>query len=360
MVLENILSEAVMKKPASSRESRRFMAKLDMSKVIRMGLNEHPYGMSPRTLEVIQNMDDSSNLYGDFGSRTLKNAIADFYGFGAENVEIGVGSSSMINLVGTLFLNKGDEVLMCPTFAAFLDMAGINQATPVIVPLNEDKTYDLDGLLEAITEKTKMIVICNPNNPTGTYKGKKELIEFIDKVPDDIVIIMDEAYIEFASAPDCQSMYPLIKERPDKPIVVLKTFSKFYAMAGVRIGYALASEPIIKAMGTCPSPSVSRAGQMGAVQALKDYDYYDDVRGKIIEGREYLEKELEKIGCTVYRSQTNFIMFDPHRDCVELRTEILNRGILIGTPMLCRVSVGTMYQNKLFIKHMKEVMKTAS
>jgi len=308
MVLENILSERVLNKPVSNRESRMFMAKLDVSKLIRMGLNEHPYGMSPKTLEVIQSVDNSANLYGDFGSRTLKKAVADLYGLGIENVEVGAGSSSMINLVGTLFLNKGDEVLMCPTFAAFLDMAGINQARPVIVPLKEDKSYDLDGLLEAITEKTKMIIICNPNNPTGTYKEKKELIEFIDKVPDDIAIILDEAYIEFATAPGCESLYSLVKERPDKAIVVLKTFSKFYAMAGVRVGYALASEPIIKAMGKCPKSGVSRAGQMGAVQALKDYDYYDDVRRKVIEGREYLEDQLEKLGCTVCLIPTEIVL----------------------------------------------------
>lgn len=152
---------------------------------------------------------------------------------------------------------------MCPTFAAFIDMAQIRQAVPVVVPLNEDKTYDLDGLYNAITKKTKIIVVCNPNNPTGTYVGRKQVVDFIKKVPDDIIVLMDEAYLEFATAKDCQSMYHLIKEMPDKPIIVLKTFSKYYGMAGVRVGYALAAPELIAAIEKCPSAMISKAGQAG-------------------------------------------------------------------------------------------------
>ena len=356
MNLEKIISESVLKKEDSRRASRMSLG-TDASKLIRMGFNEHPFGMSPKVLRAIKEATGSSNYYGDFMAADLKQEIANFYGLKDENVITGSGSSSLIEVVGTAFLNPRDEVLMCPTFAAFLDMAGIHQATPVIVPLNEDKTYDLDGIYDAITSKTKMIIICNPNNPTGTYVGKKKLVDFIQKVPDDIVILMDEAYIEFATAKDCESMYPLINEMPEKPIVILRTFSKYFAMAGVRVGYALSSPAIIKAMSKCPMTMVSKAGQAGAIAALKDLEYYQEAKDKVVEGMIYLEKELDEMGCKIYHSQTNFIMFDPHKDPLELKMEIINRGVLINTPMLCRVSVGTMEENRIFIEAMKEVMK---
>lgn len=356
MNLEKLLSEAVLKKEDSKRASR-LAPDTDISKLIRMGFNEHPFGMSPKVMESMEIANTKANFYGDFMAIGLKQEIAKFYDLQIENVLTGSGSSSLIEVTGTAFLNPGDEVLMCPTFAAFLDMAGIRQAIPVIVELKEDKTYDLDGLYKAITHKTKMIIICNPNNPTGTYVGRQKLIEFIKKVPDNIVILMDEAYLEFATAKDCCSMYPLINEMPEKPIVVLKTFSKYYGMAGVRVGYALANKEIIHAMAKCPNTIVSKAGQAGAISALKDQEYYKRAKEKVVEGMTYLELELGAMGCTIYHSQTNFIMFDPHIDPLMVKTEIMNRGIIINTPMLCRVSVGTMEENRIFIRAMKEVMK---
>lgn len=355
MDLNVLLSKAVLEKEESRRASR-MAPGVDLSKLIRMGFNEHPFGMSPKALEVIMETSKSSNLYGDFQMVALKQAIADFYGLEFENVCTSAGSSPLIETIGCAFLNPGDEVLMCPTFAAFLDMAGIRMAKPVVVPLNDDMTYDLDGLYAAITDKTKIIVVCNPNNPTGTYVGKQKLVEFIKKVPDNILILMDEAYLEFATAEDCESMYPLINEMPDKPIVVLKTFSKYYGMAGVRVGYALAQPDIIKALMKCPGCMISRAGQAGAIAALADQEYYKEVKKKVVDGINYLEKELAALGCTVYHSQTNFILFDPHMDAQEVRTKMIEAGIMISAPGICRVSVGKPEENELFIKVMKEIL----
>ena len=357
MDIERLMSENAAKKPASRRASS-VTANVDFSKLIRMGFNEHPYGMSPKALKIMQEETAKSNLYGDFGKKELKEALAKFYGLGVENVTASAGSSPLIETIGCAFLNPGDEVLMCPTFAAFIDMAQIRQAVPVIVPLNEDMTYDLDGLYNAITEKTKIIVLCNPNNPTGTYVGKEKVLDFIKKVPDNIIVLMDEAYLEFATAPDCESMYPLIKEFPDKPIIVLKTFSKYYGMAGIRVGYALAAPELIAAIDKCPGVMISRAGLAGAVAALDDQEYYQDVKKKIVEGMTYLETEMEALGCKVYHSQTNFIFFDPHMDAQLVRTKLMEAGIMISAPSICRVSVGTMENNRLFISKLKKIMST--
>ena len=356
MELKNILSEAVLSKEDSKRASRNLG--VDINTLRRMGLNEHPYGMSPKALAVYEERTKEGNLYGDFGGTPLKETLAKFYGLKTTNFLTGCGSSAMIETCGLAFLNPGDEVVMCPTFAAFLDMAGIRMAKSVVVPLKEDKGYDLDGILKAITDKTKMIVICNPNNPTGQYLGEDALREFVKKVPDNIVIIFDEAYLEFATATDCKSMLPLIKEGCDKPIVVLKTFSKYYGMAGVRIGYAVADESIIAAMSKCPGSSVNRAGMYAAIEAIGDQEYYQEAKKKVVEGVNYLETELAALGCEVYHTQTNFIMFEPHRDYMAVRQEMINHGILINCPMLCRVSVGTMEDNKAFIEAMKDILAT--
>ena len=186
--------------------------------------------------------------------------------------------------------------------------------------------------------------------------GRKQVVDFIKKVPDDIIVLMDEAYLEFATAKDCQSMYPLIKEMPDKPVIVLKTFSKYYGMAGVRVGYALAAPELIAAIEKCPSAMISKAGQAGAVAALEDQEYYQEVKKKIVEGMTYLETQMAELGCKVYHSQTNFILFDPHIDAQLVRSKMMEAGIMISAPGLCRVSVSTMDNNRLFIKTLKEIM----
>lgn len=356
MNISNLLSGAIASKPESKRASANF-GKMDISRMVRMGLNENPYGMSPKALEAMIDDAAKSNLYGDFQANGLKNALAAYYDMSYDHFLTAAGSSACIDLVGNTFLNKGDEVLMCPTFAAFLDMAQIHQAQPVIVPLKSDLTYDLDGLLAAITDKTKMIVICNPNNPTGTYVSGDSLRMFISKVPDHIVIIMDEAYIEFATAPDCESMMDLVRQGINKPLIVLRTFSKYYAMAGVRVGYAVAAPELIAEMKKCPcSCNINKMGQAAAIAAIHDQEYYQAIKAKVVEGREYLERELESLGCTVYHSQTNFIYFDAHVSPEWLQSEFIKKGIMISANQISRVSVGTMEENELFIGAMKMVL----
>lgn len=357
MDLNSILSEAVIKKPQSKRASSNFT--MDINKLRRMGLNENVYGMAPGVLKVYEEEAKHGNLYGDFGGGPLKQALAEFYGGGLtpDNFDCGAGSSAMIEKLGGTFLNPGDEVLMCPTFAAFIDMATIRMAVPVIVPLKEDKGYDLDALAEAVTPKTKMIIVTNPNNPTGQCLKEKELLAFIEKTPKNVVIAFDEAYLEYSDDPEVKSMYPLIKKMPDRPIVVQKTFSKYYGMAGVRIGYAMAAEEIIAKMRTVPGSSLNRPGMYAAIQALKEQEYYKEACAKIIAGRTYIQDELTKLGVTVYPSHTNFILFDAHRDYTKVREMLIERGILINNPMLNRVSVSTKEDNEYFIECMKEILE---
>ncbi len=357
MDAKKLLCRAFREKPETIRASRKAVG-VDFSKLSRMGFNENVFGMSPKALEALKCAADQSFYYPDFMAKDLKNAIAEYFDVPFSSVLTASGSSAIIDMLGAAFLEDKDEVLFCmPTFGAFLDMAYVNGATPVIIPLKEDLSYNLEGILAGITDKTKMIVVCNPNNPTGTYVGEQALLSFLSKVPDHIVVVMDEAYIEFAKAEDCVSMLDAMKARPEQPIVIMRTFSKFYGMAGVRVGYALAQPEIIAEVGKCSSAwNLSRMAQAAAIEALHDEAHGDYVRENNDICRSYLMEEMKKLGCVVYDSQSNFIYFDAHKDPTDIYLECINKGILIGAFELNRVSVGTMEQCREFIGCLGEIM----
>lgn len=355
MNINELKTKAMQRKPASKRASQTGK-KLDLSKMVRMNFNENSYGMSPKALEVIKESAIMGNRY-DFDAAEIKEVIAKKNGFDSSNVLIGAGSSALIDMLGVTFLEEGDEVVLCmPTFAAFVDMAYVNGAMPKVVPVNENQEFDLDAMLAAIDEKTKMVVIVNPNNPTGTYKSVEEIEDFVKKVPNDVIIVIDEAYLEYATAKDCQSMLYLVKEM-DKPIVVLKTFSKIYGMAGVRMGYAIADSEVIASMSGCPAAwNVSIMAQKAAIASLNDDEFVEYVKENIAKGREYISNELEALGCKVFPSQTSFVYFDAHRDPAQLRDEMAKENIAMGAFEYSRISIGTMEENRLFIDAMKKIL----
>ena len=302
-----------------------------------------------------------SHFYPDFAAVLLKQKVAEQYGLKAENVLTGAGSSAMIDMIGLTFLDEGDEVLFStPTYGAFADMAYLNGGVPVSVPVTEEQKFNLPAMKEKIGEKTKIVVICNPNNPTGTYVPIGELEAFADTLPEDVLLVMDEAYMEFAIEPDCCSMVDYMKAHPEKPILVLRTFSKYYAMAGLRVGYALGSEELIGILRKCSASwNLNVCAQKAAVAGLADQEYYQEQKAKIVEGREYLEKEMAALGCRVYPSQSNFIYFDTGKDPAWIQEQLMEKGIRIGAFEMSRVSVGTMEECKLYIKALKEILEAA-
>lgn len=302
-----------------------------------------------------------SHFYPDFAAVLLKQKVAEQYGLKAENVLTGAGSSAMIDMIGLTFLDEGDEVLFsAPTYGAFADMAYLNGGVPVSVPVTEEQKFNLSAMKEKIGEKTKIVVICNPNNPTGTYVPIGELEAFADTLPEDVLLVMDEAYMEFATEPDCCSMVDYMKAHPEKPILVLRTFSKYYAMAGLRVGYALGSEELIGIMRKCSASwNLNVCAQKAAVAGLADQEYYQEQKAKIVEGREYLEKEMAALGCRVYPSQSNFIYFDTGKDPAWIQEQLMEKGIRIGAFEMSRVSVGTIEECKLYIKALKEILEAA-
>ncbi len=358
MDAKKYLCKIMREKPETLRASRK-RGVIDFSKLIRMGFNENVFGMSPKAIEAMTQTIPSSNYYMDWAAVDMKKAIAEHYGVGIENIVAAPGSSALIDMIGQAFLEPGDEVLFCmPTFAAFIDMAQSNGATPVTIPLKDDMTYDIDGLLAAINEKTKVVVICNPNNPTGTYVGAAKLREFIKKVPEHVITVFDEAYLEFAEAEDCITMAEDAVKVTDKPIIVMKTFSKFYGMAGVRVGYLITQPEVAAELNKMSGAfNVSKMAQAGAAAAIRDTEHGAWVKEQVIKCRHYIQEELKALGCTVYDSQTNFIYFDAHKPAAEVMEALAERGMFISAQGISRVSIGKMEDCELFIRYMKEILE---
>lgn len=360
MDVQALLCKTLREKPETRRASRK-MGAIDFSKLIRMGLNENAFGLSPKAMEAMNAMTPSGNYYQDWSQADLKGAISAHYDVTPDFIVTGCGSSALTDALGTAFLEPGDEMLLeMPTFPAIIDTAQMNGATPVIVEMGDDLTYDMDKLLAAITEKTKMVYICNPNNPTGTYVPKSKLLEFAKKCPDHVIQVYDEAYIEFSDAEDCQEMVDAMKEMPEKPIVLLKTFSKFYGMAGIRCGYILAQPEIIEWLSKCGTQfAVSKVSQAGAAAAMRDTEHCAYVKKEVARCRKYLTLEMDKLGCKLYPSQTNFIFFHPGDgiDPLEVSSRMMEKGIMISAQAGAnRVSVGIMEHCQLYIKYLTEIL----
>ncbi len=352
-----LLNEAIRKKPASNRASRKRSSSTP-DDIIRMNYNENQYGMSPKAYQAFVEATAKSSYYPDFFAIDLKTALAKEFNLEWANIITVAGSSALIDMVGAIFINPGDEVLFCePTFDAFRDMANDYGATCVTAPLDENMCFDLDALYSKITDKTKIIVICNPNNPTGGHIASDKVEAFIRKVPESILVVVDEAYIEYVDREENSSMVRMIQSGYDKPMIVLRTFSKIHGMAGLRVGYGIASAEIADEFGKSSHAwNVSNVGQATAVAALNDKEYVKDVRAKNKECREYITAELSKLGCKVYPSQTNFIFFDSKLAPADMTAKLKEKKILIGTFASSRVSIGTMDQSKKFIAAVAEIL----
>ncbi|MCQ2589077.1 MAG: histidinol-phosphate aminotransferase family protein [Treponema sp.] len=362
MEYKTLLRDSIKALPESKRAARQPVSSYTTPDIYRLNYNESPYGPSPKALEALAEASKRPNIYPDWFSVDLKTEFAKLHGLpDMMHVCTATGSSSLINILGEVFLNIGDEVILGdPSYEAFRDTVNVAGGVPVMVPLDADMKYNLDAMYAAITPKTKMIVVVNPNNPTGTYVDSAELEKFIKKVPENILVIVDEAYLEFVSKPETYSMIKLINEGYEKPLLVLKTFSKAYGMAGLRIGVAAGKPELISYLGKSGAAwNINFLGQRMAAAALQDQAYIADIAAKNAVERDKITTALEELGCKVYESQTNFILFKvPGIENTEVYAKLAEQKVLIGAPVgMNRVSIGTAEMNDKFIKIMKEILK---
>lgn len=329
-----------------------------LDKVIKLASNENPLGCSPKVKEALLKAIDNLAIYPDGNATLLKEVIAQKLDIKPTQVLPSSGSDEMIDMISKAFINKGDEVIMADiTFPRYIATCKMMSGTPVIVPL-KDWTYDLNGMLSAITDKTKLIWLCNPNNPTGTMFTEEKLINFLKSVPKNIVVIYDEAYNEYVTRDDYpKNSIELLKEYSN--LIVMKTFSKMYGLASLRVGYTMASEEIIGNINKIRGPfNVNRLAQIAAIAALEDDEFVKKCYDVNKQGKEYLYKEFKKLGLEFAPSETNHIFVNVEKDGNEVFVELQKRGMIIR-PMpgtWIRVSIGTMEQNEIFIKLLKEVL----
>jgi histidinol-phosphate aminotransferase len=335
---------------------------LGLKEVIKLASNENPFGCSPKAKEAITAMLDQVHIYPDGGAVELTQAVAEFLQVAPDQIIFGAGSDEVILLIARAFLVPGDETVMAThTFPQYKHNAEIEGATVIEVPL-KDGIHDLDGMLAKVTDRTKIIWICNPNNPTGTMLSHAEVERFINAVPKNVLIVLDEAYAEYNVSGEYPDSFALLKKHNN--IVVLRTFSKIYGLSSLRVGYGVGHPEVIRSINQVREPfNTSSFGQKAALAALKDQDFIAFCRDKNAEGIRYLTGQFDRLGLSYYPPHGNFIMVDVQRPAGAVFESLLRKGIIVrgghqlGFPTKIRVTVGSQEQNEKFVEALESVLK---
>ena len=350
-------------KPGSPIEE--IQRKYNLEKVVKLASNENPFPVPKTVADAISKEIFHINLYPDSDSYYLGHRIAEYNGIDAENVIVGAGSVEIIRMIVNAFLMPGQKVLTSEkTFlmykVAAVEMGG--NAAFVEAPMGDDYIIDLDALYRLIDDQIKIIFIANPNNPTGTMLPKQEMIDFIEKVPEDKIIVLDNAYHEYVGSPD--NYADGIEEALNREnIIVLRTFSKIYSLAGLRVGCGIANREIISYLNRVKAPfNVSRIAQAAAMASLANEDFVHQSLRLNSKNKEKLLHRLQQLGLRVIPSETNFLLFFPQTDTTVLNQRLLEQGVIIrplhafGVPEGMRVTVGFAEDNDFFIEKLKKVI----
>ncbi|MBN1688648.1 MAG: histidinol-phosphate transaminase [Candidatus Omnitrophica bacterium] len=342
------------------KESER---ELGLRHVVKLASNENPLGPSRKALRAMRKALQEAHYYPESKCFYLVKRLVQELGVTEDQIIIGNGSNEIIELIARGFLKEGDQVLSSATsFLVYPILSQVCGADYVSVPM-KDFRYDLRGLLGAVTEKTKVIFIANPNNPTGTYVSTSEVEDFLSKVPKDVLVCFDEAYFDFVDVPDFP--HTLFHVKSGKPnVVVMRTFSKSYGLAGLRIGYAVGSPQVIGYLHKIRQPfNVNAIAQAGATAALDDRFFLWRTKHLVRWGRRYLYRRFDQLKLRYLPSQANFILVDCGVDAEEVFQALLRQGIIVrsmksyGLNTWIRVTIGRRSQNALFYRALKHFLK---
>ncbi|GAV14191.1 histidinol-phosphate transaminase [Paenibacillus sp. chi10] len=332
-----------------------------LTEIIKLASNENPYGCSELAAQAIVREMEKCALYPEGTAPELAAKLSAHLGVEPEYFIVGNGSDEIIRLLTRSYIAAGDEAIMADvTFPRYDTNVRIEGGVPVAVPLIEG-VHDLDGMLKAIGSRTKMIFICNPNNPTGTIVGRSELLAFIEQVPRHILLVIDEAYYEYVSDPDNLQTIPLLASYPN--LVILRTFSKIYGLAALRAGYGMMHPSIVQELIKVKEPfNSNRMAQAAALASLDDTTFAEDCARRNEAERTKLVAELKQLGLSCYPSHANFLMVklncsgdDVFRSLLE-RGVVVRAGSLLGYPDTIRVSIGTEQENQVFIEALRHIL----
>lgn len=335
---------------------------LGLNDIIKMASNENPLGCSPEVQKVIANLSGGVNIYPDASNYELKKVLSEELGVASSRIFCGAGSDLLIRVICSLFVNPGDETIMPEvSFQRYEDGTGIMGGRIVKIPMKNHK-IDIDETIKAVNDKTRVVWLCTPNNPTGPIIPSKELLHALDSIPRDVVVVVDEAYREYVTNEDYLDTVPLLDKYEN--MIILRTFSKAYGLAGLRLGYGIASEEITQYMNTLIGPfDTNIIVQSAAIAALRDKEFLKKVVEENKRGKLYLYKEFERMGLEYIVTEANFIMVNVNKDDKAVFNDLLKRGIitrpgyLFGMNNWLRVSIGTMSQNEKFIRELENLLK---
>lgn len=333
-----------------------------LGRVIKLASNENPLGPSPRAVKAIGPLLQDLNRYPDGSGFYLKRALARCYNLTPGNIILGNGTNEVIHMINLAFVRKGDEVIFgSPSFVVY-EMEGLLQEARIIkVPLKNFR-FDLKTMSTRLTPRTRLVFIANPNNPTGTFVNRDEVNAFMKCVPAEVLVVFDEAYAEYApSALFPRTLDYVVRKRN---IIILRTFSKIYGLAGLRIGYGLAPAPIITALEHVRQPfNTNTLAQKAAVAALNDHNHLKKNLRLNQEGLNYLTGEFDRLGLDYVPSAANFILVRVGKRAGDIFQRLLRNGVIVrpfGGELSShlRVTIGTPEENEFFIKKLKKVLTT--
>jgi histidinol-phosphate aminotransferase len=336
---------------------------LGLEKVMKLASNENPYGPSEKVVEAIVSSLSDINRYPDGGCFRLRKALSEKLHVPGENIVFGNGSDELIILALRAFLSPGEEVILSdPTFLVYKIASEIAEAGIVTVPAVNFK-YDLEGMLSRVTGKTRMIFIVNPENPTGEYINRRELEDFVERLPSHVIVFIDEAYYEFAKGGDYPESLSMT-EREDRNVVVSRTFSKAYGLAGLRLGYAVARKDIAAALNKVREPfNVNSIAQAAALAALEEESAMKRSVASVEKEKKKLIAALADMDVEFVPSKTNFVLINTKRDSKKIFRDLLGKGIIVRemSPWdlegFVRVSLGLPEENEAFIKEFRRVIE---
>ena len=336
---------------------------LGLEKVIKLASNENPMGPSEKVKRAIAEAAESVNRYPDGGCFYLRKALSKRLSVAEDDLVFGNGSDEIIILALNAFLEPGEEVVVAdPTFLIYNIASMVKGAKVRAVPL-KDYRYDLDAMLRAVTDRTKVVFIANPDNPTGSYATDKELSGFIEKVPSGVIVFLDEAYYEYARGGDYPETQPLIG-RKDKSVVIARTFSKAYGLAGLRVGYGMARADIIETLNKVREPfNVNSLAQAAALTALDDEEYVERSVNLVKKEKKKFYDIFGDMGLKALPSRANFILVDTGRDSAKIYEYLLKKGVIVremsawGLKGFIRVNIGLPEENSIFFDTFREAVE---
>jgi histidinol-phosphate aminotransferase len=330
---------------------------------IKLSSNENPLGVSPKAVDAALTVLPESNVYPDGSNTSLREAIASKHGLSTENVIVGNGADEIIYYIAMSLLNDGDGVVIPRLTFPIYEIACRAMRARIMYSEMKGLKIDIADVVRRVDRGTKLVALCNPNNPTGHALHRDEVYPFIEAIPKDVIILMDEAYMEFADRETFPDTVGKFREGRTN-IIVVKTLSKAYGLAGFRVGYALGDEGIIELMNRIKLPfNISLVSQYAALAALHDEAFLRKTVENTARGREMIYGAVKHLGLSCVESGTNFVLIDTGKDGDQVAEELMKRGVIVrsaknyGISSSIRVTIGTPEQNDKFMNAMEDIFR---